>query len=271
MYSVEINDELLDIAVGSAVYGGLYAEDKIESVSNERKSDNSFVTEADKQIESQIRENLETRTPFPVLGEEYGSDTPESDSYWAVDPIDGTQNYAYQQPLYATSVGLIMDNEPVIGVIYFPELEYLFYAKQGEGAYRNATPLKVQTTDKSYTDIYSSVTGLNSEQVYTPICNELNDWIQTFSCAVQSHSWTAAGWSDICITGRIYPWDLAAGVLLIREAGGTVQSIQGGSTDWNQLLTGGSIGGPEEFVEYSIDTLSKSTKQTLIKDTVQDV
>jgi len=154
-----------------------------------------------------------------------------------VDPIDGTQNYVYNQPLYGISICLVKNQEPYIGVFYMPELEYCFTAELENGAFLNNEPLSV-SNQTELLETYCVTRGHNSSVTHSEIASMNRGWSQRFSCALQAEAWLSAGWLDYGVFGPIYPWDFATGVLLVREAGGYVTHIKSNKTDWNNLMNG---------------------------------
>jgi fructose-1,6-bisphosphatase/inositol monophosphatase family enzyme len=122
MENIQISDERLDIAVMAAERAGDAASSVKNTTTQERKGNDTIVTEADKESEEIVREVLNENSTYPILGEEQGGDVKNEDTYWVVDPIDGTKNFSYQQPIYGNGVALVEDNEPVIGVFYMPDI-----------------------------------------------------------------------------------------------------------------------------------------------------
>lgn len=261
MDNLQITDKSLELAARAAIDGGETAKSQIESVAQERKADSTIVTEADKQVDEQLRSLLTTETEFDVLSEEHGSDELPSGSYWVVDPIDGTQNYAYQQPTYGTAVALVRDDTPTVGCFYMPEFDYLFYARKGEGAYLNETELRV-TTETIPEDAYLIGSGMGSSEHHVDL-TEITPWIQRFCCALQAESYIAAGWSDAGVFGPIKPWDFAAGTVLVREAGGTVKRLDNKRTSWESIAYGGVVIANPELADALINRLSEEAIEGL--------
>lgn len=131
--------------------------DKIHQISE--KDNKSIVTEVDKNSEEAIISALEKDSKYPILSEETRSTISGASSYWAVDPLDGTTNFSRQIPFCAVSIALIRDNEVVIGVVFNPFTNELFYAEKGQGAFLNDG--KITVSEKS--DLLFANTGYNVE------------------------------------------------------------------------------------------------------------
>lgn len=263
MEYVEIDDERLELAVEAAEKAGDSASAAQHTTSKGMKDNDTIVTEADKEAERIVRDILTESSSLPILGEEYGGDISEEDSYWVVDPIDGTKNFSYGQPLYGSAVALVEDNEPVIGVVYMPELDYLFYAMNGKGAYLNQDQLEI--SEATIEDrIYINLSGMGSKQFYDGV-SDVGYWMQELHSAVAGECWVAASWSDIGVFGSLAPWDMAAGIPILREAGGVVQHIKTGSENWEDIKNGKVVFGNETLVEDICDELSYDAIETVLE------
>lgn len=257
---LEIKDSRLDIAVEAARKAGEAAKTVKETTDKDIKNDNTIVTDADLKAESIVRDVLTAETEHPILGEEGGGNVKDADKYWVVDPIDGTMNFSQKQPLYGTAVALVEENEPVVGVIYMPELDYLFYAVSEKGAYRNSEKLSVSLE----TDIecYYVTTGVGRTRLHPAILN-LSNWIQQSGCAVMAEGWLASGWCDAGIFAKLEPWDMAAGVVLIREAGGIIKAVGTNETTWDAISEGRIVAGNERLVNLILNELDSETKKMI--------
>ncbi len=261
MDNISITDERLSLAVTAATRGGEHAKKKIASAEQDRKADSTIVTEADLQIDQKLRTFLTAESEFDVLSEEHGQDELLDGSYWVVDPIDGTQNYAYQQPLYGTAVGLIEDGVPTVGCFYMPELDDLFYACNGYGAYRNQTEISVtEETDLETTYLVGS--GLGSSE-HHDVISALNPWVQRFCCGVQTEAYIASGLTDAGVFGLLKPWDIAAGAVLVQEAGGTVKRLDGSGSAWDDIAHGGIVIANPQLADTIIESLSEEGIEAL--------
>jgi myo-inositol-1(or 4)-monophosphatase len=203
-----------------------------------------LVTEADFAAQQAVRDFLLNRFPdHRFLGEEgERGDTrplPGSPPTWIVDPLDGTTNYVHDCPAYCVSIGLEVAGELVVGVVYDPRLNELFAAFRGGGATLNGRPIKTSTTDKLADALLASGFPPDMRGQERQL-----DWWRYFSLRAQSLrrtgstalnlSYVASGRYDGFWSFDNHPWDVAAGVVLVREAGGRVTGLDGGMYDWHE-------------------------------------
>jgi myo-inositol-1(or 4)-monophosphatase len=199
-----------------------------------------LVSEADVGAQNAIREYLQTRFPeHAFLGEEdatHHRPGPDAPPTWIVDPLDGTTNYVHDMPLYSVSIGLQVAGELVVGVVYDPSRDEMFHAARGQGAKVNDTPLRTSTIDRL--DRAMLLTGFPPDLRG----NERTlDWWRYFSFHAQTLrrlgstainlAWLAAGRCDGFYAFDNHAWDVAGGVVLLREAGGTVTRSDGSAYD----------------------------------------
>ncbi len=185
-----------------------------------------IVTEADTAAESVILELIRQRFPqHSILAEESGGDGIGNGYTWVVDPLDGTTNYAHHIPSFAVSIGVLEDGHPLAGVIYDPLCDHTFAAARGEGATLNGKPLHVS----HLTEMDRAVVGLDwghSDEVRERVLAYLLkiahrcSTVRTFGSATLALAYIAAGWLDVYLHLALKPWDAAAGILLVAEAGG---------------------------------------------------
>lgn len=196
-----------------------------------------LVTEYDEESERIITGML--RDTFPTYGflaEEGGITTGDDDARWIIDPIDGTTNFAHGFPFFAISIALQKAGELVLGVVYNPVLEELFVAERGAGATLNGERIHTSATTELMRALL--VSGFPYDHADLPAALELWNRFATLS---QGQRRTGAAALDCCYVacGRfdayyeefVSPWDIAAGALIIAEAGGTVTDLQGSSLD----------------------------------------
>lgn len=204
----------------------------------QQKGDRDYALTVDVELERQYSEQLHKLHPeIPILGEELSPDLAcNGGLFWAIDPIDGTVNYANGLPEYGTSIALIENEKPIAAGIAFPSLGEVYLAAAGKGAFLNGKPIHV--SEKSalnqmflgFGDF--AVTG-NYEEKNVVRMGCLQSFAGTVmrvrmpgSAALQL-AWLAVGRLDISITLSNNPWDVQAGVLLVREAGGQVYDHDG--------------------------------------------
>ncbi len=192
----------------------------------------NLVTETDRQSEQLIVRAIKKNFPtHSVLGEEYGnSGTGSSEYRWIIDPLDGTTNYIHGYHFFAVSIGVEIKGEIVAGVVYAPLLKELFTASKGGGAFLNGKPLHVSKAKKledsllatgfQYRDEYNNIPHLSH---FLPLVHGIR---RSGSAAIDM-CYVAAGRYEAYWEGGIYPWDIAAGSLIVGEAGGKVSALDG--------------------------------------------
>jgi myo-inositol-1(or 4)-monophosphatase len=223
----------LDIATEATLAGGAVLQSywgKLEDIQNKGRP-GDLVTEADKAAEVAVIEVLHRHLPdHPILAEESGAigATADSPLLWAIDPLDGTTNYTHQYPFSAVSVGLLIDGYPAVGAIFDPFHRDLFRAAKGHGATLNRQSIRVSPTHKLANSLL--VTGFaydRHERVdnnYAEFCHltHLTQGVRRGGAAALDLAYVACGRLDGYWERGLSPWDLAAGVVLVEEAGGRV-------------------------------------------------
>jgi myo-inositol-1(or 4)-monophosphatase len=191
-----------------------------------------LVTQADHESEAAIRELIAARHPdHVVLGEEQGQDR-EGAFRWIVDPLDGTVNYAHGFPFYAVSIGLEAHGEVVLGVILDTARGDLFTATKGGGAFMNGRPIRVSPRSTLVGSLLATgfpydVSKDTENLVYFQRALTRGLMVRRPGAAALDLAYVAAGRLDGFWEVKLNPWDVAAGWLIIREAGGTVTGMEG--------------------------------------------
>lgn len=212
------------------------------------KHDRDLVSDVDLAIERQVRAHLAEATPgIGFLGEEEGqSSGPAGGWLWTLDPIDGTSNFAHGIPLCATSLALLHDGHPVLGVIDAPFLGQRYHAIEGHGAYAGEDRLSSSST----AHLRDAVVAVG-DYATGPRADHKNEQrlaltiqlaprvhrVRMLGTAAIDLAWVAAGRQDASITLGNKPWDTAAGVLLAREAGATVVDADGTAHGFDSAAT----------------------------------
>lgn len=219
--------------------GALLMEYYARGVKTEYKGSGTVdvVTEADRASEKLIVESL--RAAFPdhgIVGEE-GSRSQSADRFvWYVDPLDGTTNFAHGFPIFCVSLGLVRDNEVIAGVVFDPTRNELFAAERGGGATLNGKKIRVSTA----TTLGESLLGtgfpskkrhLNPNIYFYHQLTMKTHGIRRAGSAALDLSCVASGRYDGFWEFNLNPWDTAAGVLLVQEAGGTLTHVDGSKFD----------------------------------------
>ncbi len=224
-----------------------------------------WVTEVDVASEHAIRRFFERETPdIPMLGEEDGGST-GAGRYWLVDPLDGTTNFVHGFPVVAVSVALIHDGRPEAGCVHAPFLDLTFAAERGAGAWslQDAAPARLEVSERP-PDRAVVATGFpfRRKQLIPRHLRMLEAALERFEdlrrpgAAALDLAWTAAGVFDGFFELALSPWDVAAGGLLIEEAGGTV-------TDWTGTpnYLPGTILAANPAVHAMLIELARSTER----------
>ena len=214
------------------------------------KAKNDFVTEADRASERAIVELLRRRHPgHRILAEESGSlaaadgETGEDEIEWLIDPLDGTANFLHGYPAYAVSVACRRGAELLAGVVYDPEGGNLFSAARGAGARWNGEAMRVSEHPGLAGAFLATGFPFKAHdalslylEVFAGIFREAGG-IRRCGAAALDLAYTAAGVFDGFFEFRLAPWDIAAGAVLVREAGGVVVDLDGGEA----FLEGGNV------------------------------
>lgn len=202
---------------------------ELENLQVSLKGPGDFVSNADTKAESVLREMLHKARPgYSFLMEEGGEIETGSEHRWIIDPLDGTTNFLHATPLFAVSLALERAGELIAGVIYNPATEELFTAEKGRGAYVNDRRMRVSARTKLEDCLIATgIPALNRRghgaSLYRQrdIMGKVAGMRATGSAALNL-AWTAAGRFDGYFEEGLQPWDMAAGMLMVREAGGYV-------------------------------------------------
>jgi len=199
------------------------------------KTRKDLVTATDNHVESFLVQQIQSRFPgHGILGEETGRSTTSSEFLWIIDPIDGTTSFFHGQPYYAVSIALKRADDIILGAVFAPALGQLFYAQKDRGAFLNDKPIQVSETT-NFTDAVMA-TGFaclraghaqNNLGHFNRIVPRLRDIRRCGSAAVDL-AYVACGKLDGFWEMNLNIYDVAAGVLLVTEAGGTVCDFEGG-------------------------------------------
>ena len=193
-----------------------------------------LVTEADAAVEKYLLEKIQAEFPdHSINAEESGEQDRSAEHKWYIDPIDGTLNYAHGLPIYCVSVAYAYKGELQIGVICNPAMGETYWAAKGQGAFLNGEPIHVSEVD-SFRDSML-ITGFRQALIDTPRSNinnfiRLSREVQTIrrlGSAALDLAYVACGSVEGFWEIALNPWDVAAGILLIREAGGIVSTLHG--------------------------------------------
>jgi myo-inositol-1(or 4)-monophosphatase len=234
------------VGVSAARSAGDLLRRRVDSIREVRhKSAVDIVTDVDVLSEQEVCATLLAAFPtHSILGEEGGA-RPGSDPRfrWIVDPLDGTTNYAHGFPFFCVSIGLEVEGRLTLGVAYDPSLDELFVAEAGRGATVNDRPIQVSST----TDLAQALLATGFPYERTEFSRAMNSFevlslksqaVRRAGSAVLDLCYVACGRLDGYWEHRVQPWDMAAGALIVIEAGGSVTAIDGSpfSVEGGQVL-----------------------------------
>ncbi|MFN3927549.1 MAG: inositol monophosphatase family protein [Pseudanabaenaceae cyanobacterium] len=230
----------LDIATIAALKAGAVLKQYYGKLADiQEKQPGDLVTIADQEAEAIIIDTLCTHCPdHQILAEESGAQgAPTSPYLWAIDPLDGTTNFAHQFPFYAVSIALLIDHIPSVGVIYAPFFDELYQGAIGLGATCNHQPIHVSTTTQLSKSLL--VTGFaydrrqNPDNNYAEFCHftHISQGVRRPGAAAIDLAFIASGRLDGYWERGLCVWDIAAGVVLVQEAGGKVTAYDGSPLD----------------------------------------
>jgi myo-inositol-1(or 4)-monophosphatase len=227
--------QLLEFAVELAFESGRIQKRRIaETHSIHHKGEINIVTDVDVECQERIMELIASRYPEDeIIAEEKENTFGSRKNRWIIDPIDGTTNYAHSYPFFCTSIAYEVKGEILCGVVYNPIFDELFFARKGEGAFLNGQPLAVSPTHRMKDALL--VTGFpydlnNSHE------NNINHFttflykaqaVRRDGSAALNLCYLAAGRFDGYWELKLNPWDTAAGLLIVEEAGGKVTDFDG--------------------------------------------
>lgn len=246
IFSVDDNAPMktyLEVAVFAAKLAGqsiLESAKGVTSLMVEQKTLHDYVSEVDRRSEQIIVEEIKLHFPdHQILGEEYGEQgAADSDYQWIIDPLDGTTNFLRSIPHYAVSIGLRVNGVITEAVVFDPAKNDLFIASRGKGASLNSMPLSVSNLSSIRSGLLATGVPFSGDNLanvssFTNTMEGLlalqTSGIRRLGSAALDLAYVAAGRYDGYWEASLKPWDIAAGVLLVEEAGGMVTDLQGGN------------------------------------------
>ncbi len=231
---------MLYVAVRAARRAGdmiARAFDERDDLQVQQKSDRDYVTDVDQRAEAAIVREISRHYPdHGIVGEETEKRiNPNAAIQWYIDPLDGTTNFIHGYPHFAVSIAAWKDGKPLLAVIHDPIRNETFEARNGNGAFLNRRRLRVSSTGEMQHTLFAS--GLPSYrrdqidvfQTRMERCMHTVDSYRRGGSAALDLAYVAAGRLDAYWEAGLQPWDIAAGCLLVQEAGGMVTDIQGSS------------------------------------------
>lgn len=254
---------MLTIAVRAARAAGqtiIRAYSELDRIEVDAKGVNDFVTNVDKEAEAAITYQIRKAYPeHTIVGEESGENRgKDSDYMWIVDPLDGTNNFVNGIPHFAVSIALQHKGVTQVGVIYDPIRDELFSALRGKGAKLNDFRVRVNKSNDLTNTLIATGFPFKARQhtetymnIFAEIFSQCADLRRAGSAALDL-AYVAAGRMDGFFEIGLKPWDIAAGDLICREAGGTVTDFVGGH---NYLATGNIIAGSPKVTTKMVKSM----------------
>jgi myo-inositol-1(or 4)-monophosphatase len=214
---------------------------EVEQLQVSRKGPADFVSTADTKAEKAVRsELLKARPDYGFLMEESGSsDGRDRGNRWIVDPLDGTTNFLHGLPHWAVSIALEREGEIVAGVVYEPVRDELFWAEKGQGCFLNSQRLRVSERRRLEDAVVATGMPFKGRGNHSAFLGQLGTvmaevaGVRRFGAASLDLAYVAAGRYDGFWETGLSPWDVAAGIILVTEAGGFVTEINGGRNPLN--------------------------------------
>lgn len=235
------------------------------------KSRNDWVSQADRESEAAILRSLRERYPDDAfLCEEGGTVSAKNASpheakrTWVIDPLDGTSNYLQHFPFWSVSIALRDRDEVVAGVILEPLRDVIFTGEKGAGAFRNGERMQVSQYQELEGSFLATGFPFRAQKYVGTYCSIFQDVIRVSKgvrragSAALDLAYTAAGVFDGFFEMHLAPWDVAAGAVLIGEAGGVVTDFSGGDSFWRR---GNIVGAPPEVHAALLDLIAKHTRE----------
>ena len=208
---------------------------EIEKLQVSVKGPGDFVTASDKKVEKILIEGLQKARPnYSILSEEIGEIKNDEEFKWIIDPIDGTANFLHGIPHFAISIGLEHDDEIICGIVYDPIKDEMFVAEKGNGSYLNNQRMRVSSRSKLKDCIvFTGGPRLDSKnkelalEEYKKFSSKILIPIRKLGSASLDMAYVAAGRCDGFWQRNLNYWDIAAGIILVKEAGGFVTDFEG--------------------------------------------
>lgn len=227
---------VMELAIRKTTRKLLRDFNEVENLQVSRKGPADFVSSADISTEKTLVEELSIARPDFGFKREEGPDIEARDGshYWVIDPIDGTTNFLHGIPHFAISVGLMKGDEIIAGMILEPTRDELYWAEKGGGAFMNGRRMRVSGRNRMADALLATGIPFLGRDGHETLQKEMREimavssGIRRMGAASLDLAYVAAGRVDGFWERGLSPWDMAAGIILVREAGGLVSQIDGG-------------------------------------------
>ena len=221
------------------------------------KGRGNLLSETDLAVERLLHQTLKEQFPdHRLLSEETATDTDSAGWVWVIDPIDGTRNFVSGIPCFCVNLALCHDGDPVVAVTYDPNHDEAFWAERGGGAWVNEEPLRASDQPNVQACVLGIDLGYDDERgrAILRMAHHLFPGVQSIripGSAALGLAYAACGRYDLFVHNFLYPWDIAAGILLVREAGGTITERDGGDvTIRSQTVIAGGHQAHADFLRW---------------------
>jgi myo-inositol-1(or 4)-monophosphatase len=254
---------LVNIAIKASQRAGnliANAATRLSSVMVSEKKPNDYVTDIDIRAEEMIIETIRKVHPtHAILAEESGANG-ENDTVWIIDPLDGTRNFVHGLPHFAVSIAVQYKNRIEHAVIYDPIRQELFTASRGQGAQLNSRRIRVSSRDRIENTLLSTGFPFKKRDAFDKYVKgyqtlfEEGATVRRSGSAALDLAYVAAGRLDGHWEYHTQPWDIAAGLLLVKEAGGLCSDAYGGE---QQLINGSVVAGNPKIFKHLLQTIGQ--------------
>jgi myo-inositol-1(or 4)-monophosphatase len=237
---------------------------EVEHLQVSKKGPSDFVSAADHKAERVVRDELaRVRPRYGFLMEEAGAIAgADTSNRWIVDPLDGTTNFLHGIPHFAVSVALERDSELVAGVVYNPITDELYWAEKGKGAFLNGRRLRVSARKTMAISLFATGIPFSGRRDHELFLRQLaqvmavSAGVRRFGAAALDLAYVAAGRYDGFWETGLQPWDMAAGIVLVREAGGFVTDLDGARA----MMASGDILAANDSLHGSLGALLRACR-----------
>ena len=232
---IKMNDlsRIKQVAEEAAIEAGkfiLTRRDMVKEIIH-KKGKTDLVTDVDKKSEAMIIERIRSEFPLhSILAEESGEDITDSDIKWIIDPLDGTTNFAHTLPIFCVSIGVMVNDRILIGIVYDPNRDELFAAEDGRGAFLNGNKISVSSNARVEESListgfaYDIMKKAENIKKFTTMINNAQAVRRPGSAAIDL-CYVACGRFDGFWEAYLSPWDTAAGKIIVQEAGGKISKF----------------------------------------------
>ncbi|MFQ5629683.1 MAG: inositol monophosphatase family protein [bacterium] len=260
----KVQEEILKVAIEAAQIGGevlLTHLSRVKHYELEQKGASVYATLVDHASEQAIIEHIRRRFPeHQILAEEVGEISGDGIYRWIIDPLDGTTNYLHNVRLFAVSIAVARGDDLVVGVVYDPIQGEMYTAQKGRGAFLNNSPISVSRNTELKDCLFATGFPFRCKDRIEPYLQSFRRFfeaardIRRMGVAAIDLAYVASGRFDAFWELKLSVWDIAAGVLIVKEAGGFISGFRG---DENYLESGNIVASNGKVHNFILDELSR--------------